>query len=317
MVDQLQSRLRLPVELIHEIVLVAIWEYIDELIAGSLAINHPGRHPLDDEYLNKATLRKELDEAEANDPALTASNPVLSLLVASSVTRDTALKVVSDILEIPLVNGRIKRCVLNCICASSMLNLDHRLTMRPWTLIHPTRLAFLNLHIVDDDTVSLAKTAAATSTTLRVYQLLGRCRLLAYAPCIPRDLSNFHRLRFEAMMDVIAEKFAAFDAASVSATLNGSQIFGQRTTEMCCATDVCTFSFLPSRTCYTPHIIAFTVLMIESFPVCKHWYITLKRLDDVISATRHSQAESPEHTADAMAVYAVSTGTLQFNSPRC
>ena len=106
----------LPPELIHEIILNTVSMYLDELMAGPLAITHVGGYPLEKHNPDIRKLRRKLNRRD--DLALKSPNPVLSLLVASLMFRQTVLKILSEILEVALDQEGMMRCVFDITHAS-------------------------------------------------------------------------------------------------------------------------------------------------------------------------------------------------------
>ena len=106
------SLARLPVELLHKIVVLAVVQYLDEVIAGPLYIPSAGGLLSERDPDFKAR-RESLRHRDCDDIALGGEpNPVIPFFSASYQLRDIVLKVLSDILGIPLVRGPISRYVV-------------------------------------------------------------------------------------------------------------------------------------------------------------------------------------------------------------
>ena len=112
--------------------------------------------------------------------------------------------------------------------------IGNRLAVRPWTLIHPTRLVCFNRHLVNYDTAALASTAATTSAILRGYQLFGRCHVLAYAPWA-RSPRNSNLLETARAMDGELSEIASASKKSGSNGTLRNPWFVRRLDEATCA----------------------------------------------------------------------------------
>ena len=87
-----------PLEVLYRICGLVVAEFLDALIAGSLRYSPPATIANDDH-----------EPLPYDDLALTAENPVVCLLQASSGIRQATLLVVSDALGIPLDDSGVGR----------------------------------------------------------------------------------------------------------------------------------------------------------------------------------------------------------------
>ena len=99
---------QLPTETVHCILSFLVAYYIDDLITGplSLPVNSkdtetPGEVSV---YLFLGLIACSADR-RVQDPALVSPNPVVALLAVSNQLRQVAMKILSDILMIPLHQG--------------------------------------------------------------------------------------------------------------------------------------------------------------------------------------------------------------------
>ncbi len=109
--------LKVPHELLYEIIGLVVAEHIDSVIAGPLSLpclsvnKSKDNHVCEDAAsMDRARqLIRALAERPKTDPVLAGSNPVVSLLRISIDWRASTLKVLSDALNIPLESEGVGR----------------------------------------------------------------------------------------------------------------------------------------------------------------------------------------------------------------
>lgn len=103
---------QLPPELTHNIVTLSFVEYLHSAITGLATTTTPlVNHDLGDHPTCAEVIRYKKAHIQSEGPML--YNPVPQLLQSSLQLRDVTLKVLSEILGIPIVkDGQIKRCVI-------------------------------------------------------------------------------------------------------------------------------------------------------------------------------------------------------------
>ncbi|THG94316.1 hypothetical protein EW026_g7129 [Hermanssonia centrifuga] len=124
--------LKVPHELLYEIIGLVVAEYIDSVIAGPLSLPCLSVNKSKDNHVcadaasmdRARQLIRALAERPKTDPVLAGSNPVVSLLQISIDWRASTLKVLSDALNIPLESEGVGR-----------------LTIKPWTFYLPNSVA--------------------------------------------------------------------------------------------------------------------------------------------------------------------------------
>ena len=119
-----RGRVTLPTELLHRIVIFAILQHLDDLIAGPLCIPVVDEHGIpdyydedDDDYgsdnYDSDYDAEGLEIVEEQDVALNAFNPVTALLLTSFQVRGLTMKSLADVLGIALMEGgNGKRCAI-------------------------------------------------------------------------------------------------------------------------------------------------------------------------------------------------------------
>ena len=98
----------LPTELLRQIFVLSLVDYLDDLIDGPLKLRAA-----------QGTISRDVEFAQdvadlppdVIDPATNAPNPILTLLRTSYQIRAVTLKVISEVLGIPIEEGLITRCV--------------------------------------------------------------------------------------------------------------------------------------------------------------------------------------------------------------
>lgn len=161
---------QLPVELLYAIVSLVVVKYLDDLIAGPLALPPVDISEndavvrallaLDSQITLSATLDtaiQAIGEEEkiclSADAELEKNNPLIPLLRASTQVRATTLQVISDVLGIGLVKDGIPRYVYIIIHRSyeklipQCMARGSRLTSKPWARIQIIRHLYAKPHL--------------------------------------------------------------------------------------------------------------------------------------------------------------------------
>ncbi|KAF7798763.1 hypothetical protein EIP86_009988 [Pleurotus ostreatoroseus] len=135
---------RLSPEILYDICLQVLIQFVDDLITGPLALRLPedSSIKLDRLNLTDEELGAFRSELEQNDPSRNIVNPVTALLCTSFQLRDVTLRAIWKGLHIePNDSDKgIKTCVIHNQVVAGLLMISLSLSSKPATKLQPLRL---------------------------------------------------------------------------------------------------------------------------------------------------------------------------------